>query len=1512
MADAVRFHLTVVEPGRHKKAVEVCVDASPGATVAHLWPELRRCLHRNGESLPTLYAGAVQLGGDSPLGLPPLVQGAVLAIGRPVTVAHHAAGLLQLHVVEGPDSGTIHALGPGAHTVGRGPEATVRLDDPGLSRLHCRLDVTTARVRVTDLRSSNGTHLDDVPVGQAPTSMSPGVGLRVGRSTLLLRRGTLPPIATVPDGAGHLLLPRVATAPPPDQPAPQIRFPVQPRSAGRVQLPVAMLVLPMVIASAVAWLSGNALSLLLGLTGPLLILATYLTDRRRGKGEDRRARAEYRTAVAAVQLELRDALLHEQRRRFAAAPDNPRLRQLAAGPHPGVWAREPGGPGWLCLRLGVGQVRADTTVATGDGTTGHPRLRAPVVVDMAATGTLGLCGPRALALGLARSLVGQLAATHSPAVVRLAKVTAGDGEDWGWVRSLPHWVDPGQEAGYAEGSVLVVVLDRAWSADDTRAAFWLRQALTDERVVAICVEDDPSSLPGQARVVVVVAAGGRLDISGLAQATSADADLAGPVWANGLARSLGPLRATTDTPEPSLPAQVRLLDLLPFDGTDPGAVSTHWSARPASTHVVLGAGPHAPYAVDLAQDGPHLLIGGTTGAGKSELLQTLVASLALANRPDELCFVLVDYKGGASFRDSARLPHTLGLVTDLDATLTSRALRSLQAELKRRERMLAHAGAKDLPEYQRRRGNGEPLPRLVIVVDEFRMLAEELPAFLTGLVSVATVGRSLGVHLVLATQRPGGVVSADIKANVNLRIALRLREEADSHDIIDQPLAAGLPHRVPGRAYVRRGSGGIELIQTARVSAAAPGPLQPRVTVSLSPVTAPDSVPGDDGEGAARVPGDAHGNAPVDGPAAVPGHRQGAADGNAPVDGPAAVPGEVQDELVDGPTDLERIVDACVQAAARLVIPGIRSPWLPPLPDLLPFDTLLQPPATPSQAPAAAYGLVDDPGRQQQPGLVYDLAEHGHLGFAGGPRSGRTTALLALGRGFAACPVADVHVHGLEASAGSLRALADWPNVGTVVSRDQPFRASRLIHRLLQEVHRRRGLLTAAGFGSLAEQWARTSPGDPHRVPYLLLLIDGWEGVTGALDQRDHGRPTEGLFRLLREGPAVGLRAVVTGDRSMLTSRVASLLSQRFLLPTTEPTDLLTVGIPAEDVPRHRPPGRAVRVSDALTVQIAMPEVAESPSPGTSLRGTAPHQTPAPQPRSDGARFRQPPPHGSPTTEPWGSETPPSHRPAAWVPLRLRPLPELVPMRPTTDVVPAGWAFVGVGGDDLCAVGLDLTASSRSALVVGPPRSGRSTCLATMALSLASAGRTVATVGVHPSPLTRLTEDRVVRAVDAGRLQQLLRAHPDLAVVVDDAPLLEGSPLADVVLEALHAAPATGAAVLCSAALTELGARFRGLVVEVGRARAGILLNPATASDGDVFGIRADPPDAMQPGRGLVIQRGEATMVQVAIAVPTDGPVPPRPWAASPAPTGRAHSPAAGKAGPINPDGGRERGPPTW
>ena len=216
------------------------------------------------------------------------------------------------------------------------------------------------------------------------------------------------------------------------------------------------------------------------------------------------------------------------------------------------------------------------------------------------------------------------------------------------------------------------------------------------------------------------------------------------------------------------------LSLTPRDGSEPVS-----SEKEADLRAIVGHAGGDHFTLDLRLQGPHALVGGTTGAGKSEFLQAWVLGLAHAYSPDRVTFLFVDYKGGAAFASCLDLPHCVGMVTDLSPYLVRRALTSLRAELHHRERLLNRKGKKDLVELEKT-GDPDCPPSLIIVVDEFAALVSEVPEFVDGVVDVAARGRSLGLHLILATQRPAGVIKDNLRANTNLRIALRMADEHDS------------------------------------------------------------------------------------------------------------------------------------------------------------------------------------------------------------------------------------------------------------------------------------------------------------------------------------------------------------------------------------------------------------------------------------------------------------------------------------------------------------------------------------------------------------------------------------------------------------------------------------------------------------------------------------------------------------------------------------------------------------
>lgn len=216
--------------------------------------------------------------------------------------------------------------------------------------------------------------------------------------------------------------------------------------------------------------------------------------------------------------------------------------------------------------------------------------------------------------------------------------------------------------------------------------------------------------------------------------------------------------------------------------------------------VMIGVDNSGPVAIDLARDGPHALVAGTTGSGKSEALRTWIYQLARVHPPRTLRFVFVDYKGGATFGDLAYLPHCEGVVTDLDAHLTERAICGLSAELAERESLLAHHGYVNLEQWENHDTQGAPA-RIICIIDEFRAMIRTHPGLIERFVDVAARGRSLGIHLIAATQSPGGVISAHMRANLTLRVCFRTAQISESVDVLGSADAAQLP-RIPGRARI--------------------------------------------------------------------------------------------------------------------------------------------------------------------------------------------------------------------------------------------------------------------------------------------------------------------------------------------------------------------------------------------------------------------------------------------------------------------------------------------------------------------------------------------------------------------------------------------------------------------------------------------------------------------------------------------------------------------------------------
>jgi len=649
----------------------------------------------------------------------------------------------------------------------------------------------------------------------------------------------------------------------------------------------------------------------------------------------------------------------------------------------------------------------------------RPVPAAQVTTPWGSDGSLALVGPRELTVPRARAVVVGTIGSHG----RVDVVAVGaHATAWSWCGT--------QRADLpAEDGAALVVVDGP--TDLASVAAWRRSAPSHHRLLLLV--DSLDTVPAWCTAWTVVDVG--------APALAADV-------AARQAHRAACLRAATRAS--AVPDAVDL-GALDVPRADPDALLATWAGVDRSPRAPLGRA--AGGVVDLAlEDGPHVLVGGTTGAGKSELLVTLVLAQALRQPPHRLAVLLVDFKGGTGLGPVAGLPHVVDHVTDLDPVAARRLLVALRAELQRRERLLSRARARDLAELDPD-APGTP-PRLLVVVDELRALVDDAPDAGPALARLAAQGRALGIHLVLATQRPAGAVGADLRANVGVRIALRVRDEADSADLIDAPDAAHLPVDRPGRAVVRRGSGPLVHVQVARAGTAARRP-------PVRPAAGPE-------------------------PDASAGTTSGAAD-------PSRVSWRAAPPASSGQLeDVAAWVRAAVSAAATLPEPAPSIPWFPALPDVVGAHEL----ATDHTAADAglAFALGDEPDRQRRSVRRW-VPDDGHLLVVGGRRSGRSTALVTLG--LAALEAGrEVHGIGLPDEARRRLELTASPSLGTFAASDQPRVVARLLELLVSgpasgPVSGARPVLLVDGLDVVLDVLADVARGAGTR-----RLTDLWRGGT--------------------------------------------------------------------------------------------------------------------------------------------------------------------------------------------------------------------------------------------------------------------------------------------------------------------------------------------------------------------------------------------------------------------------------
>jgi S-DNA-T family DNA segregation ATPase FtsK/SpoIIIE len=1428
----------------------------------------------------------------------PLREGAVVSLEDPSgCLPGEPGGLVEVRVVGGPGAGFVHRLGVGKYDIGSGPASYVRIDDAELDARALTLSVATdGTCKVAVHADEEKVTLDGEPVKDREGDEWPlGAQIGVGNSLVEIARYS-PPNAALKwsdDGIG-LDYNRPPRLRPPERQT-TFRLPSPPREYEARPLPWLMALTPIVGAVVAVAIFGRWYYLIMAALSPVLLFANYFNDRKHGRKSHAKQVKEYEEQKARIEKDAQDALVTERNDRRYAIPDPAVVLSVGTGPRTRLWERRRPDRDHLLLRVGTGRLPSEVVLDDPEQDDHRRQVTwkiedAPVALSLRGLGVIGMAGPGDSARSLGRWAVAQTAALHSPMDVQFYVLSENSArQEWDWVRWLPHarptggqdvnvligtdaetvgarigeltqildarkkaaQQNGGQASSFSDPDI-VVVWDGSRRLRSLPGVVRLLREGPSVSMYALCLDAEERFLPGECQAFVVAepkpeetgqaddergraprAVGGfpsfqawhtgaaaepeqqaraeklrlRVEEAGAERIADVRPDFVTPAWCLRLARSLSPLRDISgETEDSALPGSSRLLDVLQLEPPTADAITARWRMGGQSTMAIIGESYDGPFGIDMRKDGPHGLIAGTTGSGKSELLQTIVAALAVANTPENMTFVLVDYKGGSAFKDCVKLPHTVGMVTDLDAHLVERALESLGAELKRREHILAAADAKDIEDYQdlvRRDPSHAPVPRLLIVIDEFASMVRDLPDFVTGLVNIAQRGRSLGIHLLLATQRPSGVVSPEIRANTNLRIALRVTDGGESTDVIDSPEAGHISKSTPGRAYVRLGHSSLVPFQSGRVGGRRPGAADP---AALAPWVGP----------------------------------LGWEDlGRAALTKPKSEARE-DDEI----TDLKVLVDAVRDANRSMGIPAQHSPWLPALDETLLLDEIEVPAfagAAPGMLPPAPYGVEDLPADQARRPVVVDFASFGHLMIGGAPRSGRSQVLRTIAGSLARThSVADVHLYGIDCGNGALNALTRLPHCGAVVGRNQTERVVRLVNRLKAEMDRRQNLLADKGFADIGEQ--RAAVAEDERLPHIVVLLDRWEGWVPTLGEVDHGSLTDELQTMMREGASIGIHLVLSGDRTLLVGRIATLTEDKYGLRLADRSDFSSLGIPSRKVPEEIPPGRAYRNESGTETQFALL------SEDTTGQGQAAALTAI----GEAAAARD------------------AGVPRARRPFRVDSLPSRISFTEAWELRDPEasrsklWALVGIGGDEIVGFGPDLADGVPAFVIAGPAKSGRSTVLMNVAQSFLTQGARLVVAAPRQSPLRQLDGAQGVLKVftgddiDEDEFEDLIdQASLDepIAVLVDDGEILEDCDAGSQMKKIVSRGAERGLALVIAGDEEDVCSGFSGWQVDAKKARRGILLSPQESSSGDLIGLRVSRGmvgGQIAPGKGML------------------------------------------------------------
>ena len=829
----------------------------------------------------------------------------------------------------------------------------------------------------------------------------------------------------------------------------------------------------------------------------------------------------------------------------------------------------------------------------------HQKIDNLPIVASLNRGPVGYVGPRPIVLEQLQLLVAQLAVFHSYHDLTIIPIIPEEEkENWDWMRWLPHATlqdmnvrsfvynqrtrdqvlnslnqilklrkaqkeeEKANDTKIFYPHYVVLITDETLILDHVIMEFF-REDPTELGCSIIYVADVLSSLSENIQTVISIKdrnQGQLLLQEGVLRELDFQLDHFPEDYdKEAISRGLAPLKHIQQL-KSSIPDSVTFLEMYQAETFNDLKVLSRWESHAPyqSLAVPIGLrGKDDLVYLNLHEKahGPHGLIAGTTGSGKSETIQSYILSLAVNFHPHDVAFLLIDYKGGGMANLFKDLPHLLGTITNLDGAQSMRALASINAEIHRRERLFGQYGVNHINQYQKKFKLGEatePLPHLFLISAEFAELKVNQPDFIKELVSIARVGRSLGVHLILATQKPSGVVDDQIWSNSRFKLALKVADRGDSMEMLRTADAAEITQT--GRAYLQVGNNEVyELFQTAW-SGADYQPEKDQLgiedhTIYLINELGQYEVLNQDLSGL-----------------------------------------DMAEEIKEVPTELDVIVQEINHLHQQEGIAAVAQPWLPPLKERITLDEMDK--VVPIEAwqkrtaPSVLIGVADIPQAQKQEAVAIDLSKDGNILLYGSPGTGKTTFLQTAAMDLARKQSPEnLTMYLLDFGTNGLAPLTQLPHVADSLLLDQTEKIQKFIRIINRELDRRKKLLSEHGVGTIALYREVTGK----QEPTMVILMDSYESM------KDEPYETD-LFKLFmrisREGLSIGVHLIITASRqNNLRAQLYSNFKHQLTLPRNDISEVRgIVGATPLAATMEDIKGRALMKRDEVdVVQFALP-----------------------------------------------------------------------------------------------------------------------------------------------------------------------------------------------------------------------------------------------------------------------------------------------------------------------------------